>query len=130
MGIARSARKQTALDFPERMRIARRGAKLSRRELAAKVGVTTSACALWENPRGTMPSVEHLASTARALHVSFEWLATGRGAVRDSAMEESHAAELKYFAHDLEEEQLLGSWRRAPRKQRSLLLTLLESLGS
>lgn len=114
--------------FAARVRIARRWAGLSRAQLAAEVGVTASAASLWEHPAGTMPSVENLTRIARATETAFEWLATGRGEARANGAQ-APAADFTQFAHDLDEEHLLASWRRLPRKLRALVLTLIEGLG-
>lgn len=57
-------------------------AGLSQEALAGRVGVGRSAVSNWEAGRGTMPSVENLATFATATNVAFEWLATGRGPVQ------------------------------------------------
>src|SRR5690242_7819762 len=86
----------------ERVRLARRWCGLSRKALAAHVGVSSSAAAQWEHPSGTMPSVENLARLAAITRVSFEWLATGRGEPRGGDLDPPVAV-LATFAHDLEE---------------------------
>ena len=65
-----------------RIRQCRQAARLSQAELAAKVGVRRSAVAQWERIGGSSPSVSHLAQLALTAGVSFEWIATGRGAMR------------------------------------------------
>jgi transcriptional regulator with XRE-family HTH domain len=61
-----------------RIRRARVDAKLSQAALAKVLGVTRNAVSIWE--AGGSPSSEHLRNAAVALNVSYEWLATGRGA--------------------------------------------------
>ena len=84
----------------DRVRHARRLADLSQADLARLVGVGPSAVAQWEVPAGTSPTVEHLAHIAKASGVAFEWLATGRGAIRLGG-EETPAVESSVFARDL-----------------------------
>lgn len=62
-----------------RIRQARRLAKLSQQSLAQLVGVHRSAVAQWETAGGCHPTVVNLARIALATSVQFEWLATGRG---------------------------------------------------
>ncbi len=62
-----------------RVRQARRLAKLSQQSLAQLVGVHRSAVAQWEHPHGCHPTACNLARIALATSVQFEWLATGRG---------------------------------------------------
>jgi transcriptional regulator with XRE-family HTH domain len=111
----------------ERLRLARRWSTLSQKALATQVGVSASAAAQWETPAGTMPSVEHMARVAVATRISFEWLATGRGAPHAADLAQP-AAVLGDFALDLDEERLLKIWRRLPRKAREPLLSLLEGV--
>jgi transcriptional regulator with XRE-family HTH domain len=64
---------------PNRIRQARRLAKLSQQSLAQLVGVHRSAVAQWEKADGCHPTVANLSRIALATSVQFEWLATGRG---------------------------------------------------
>lgn len=64
-----------------RIRSARTQAGLSQSKLAEQLGVTRAAVANWESATDAVaPSTERLADLAAATRVSFEWLATGRGA--------------------------------------------------
>jgi transcriptional regulator with XRE-family HTH domain len=109
----------------ERVGIARQAASISRAELSRRVGVRASAAAQWEQQEGTAPSVENLARIAAATGVAFEWLATGRGAMRPGPQDEAPAVILDAFAQILFEERLLRLGRRvAPRKREALLATL------
>jgi transcriptional regulator with XRE-family HTH domain len=112
----------------ERVRLARRWSSLTRKALAARVGVSPSAAAQWEQPSGTMPNVENLARIALVARVSFEWLATGRGEPRTSNLDPP-AAVLATFAHDLEEEHLLRLWRRLPAGVRERMTALIETIA-
>jgi len=66
-----------------------------------------------------------LAKIAVICSVSFEWLATGRGAVA-AAGADTPAIELASFAADFMEERLLAVFRRVPSKKRECLLTWME----
>jgi len=118
-------------DLPDRVRLARRMARLSQSKLAVALGVTASAVAQWENPEGTRPSIERLEIIAELAHVNFDWLATGRGrAKRFKTAENTIAAvELSAFAQDLDEEVLLQEFRRLPSRMRLLTLELLKAYG-
>jgi hypothetical protein len=84
---------------------------------------------LWEKEDGTAPSVEHMAVVAIVLNVSFEWLATGRGPMRDSQGSELPALIFGDFACSEQEDRLLKLSRRISQRSRVLLLELLEGLS-
>ncbi len=62
-----------------RIRQARRLARLSQSELSSYVHVARSAVAQWERRDGVTPTVRHLIDIAIATNTGIEWLATGRG---------------------------------------------------
>ena len=68
-----------AMRLCDRVRIARTLAKMTKAELARRIGVCLSAAVQWEHPRGTSPTVANLVRIATICGVAFEWLATGRG---------------------------------------------------
>lgn len=116
----------------DRVRLARRAARLSQAALATQTGVTASAVAQWEQAHGTAPRLATLKRVAQATKVSFEWLATGseRASERRKASDkEMPAVALDAFAHDLAEETLLMTYRRLTHRDRLLALQLFESLA-
>jgi len=114
----------------DRIRLARRNAKLSQTALAQRVGVTPSAVAQWEHPDGTKPGVERLQAIAMATGAAFEWLATGGGDQRRrrGASDATPAVVVESFAQDLAEELLLDRFRALPKRARDLLSSLLVEL--
>jgi transcriptional regulator with XRE-family HTH domain len=113
----------------DRIRRARRAARLSQGALAAHVGVTPSAVAQWEHPHGTCPVVANLRVVAAATDVNFQWLATGHGHKRHGRQDEDSTPALKLdsFAHDTVEEALLHSFRSlSPRAKHALVMFLQE----
>lgn len=62
-----------------RIRSARQAARLTQADLAARLRVSRSAVAQWENACGSTPATAHFAGLAQALGCTFEWLATGCG---------------------------------------------------
>jgi transcriptional regulator with XRE-family HTH domain len=118
----------SVLPIRDRIREARELATLTKAELARRVGVRPSAAVQWESDYGTAPNVEHLSRIAAITHVSFEWLATGRGAIRGGAADGAPAVMLSAFAQTLFEEKLLRLARRVPAKKRDALVNFLESL--
>jgi len=115
----------------DRIRRARRSARLSQSGLAARVGVTSSAAAQWEHPDGTKPGLSRLQSIATATAVNFEWLATGRGPQLRGAKAESTetpAVKLDLFALDESEETLLRRFRRLSPRAREMLVGFLREL--
>jgi transcriptional regulator with XRE-family HTH domain len=110
----------------DRIRRARRLARLTQAQLAGHCSVRPSAAAQWEARDGTAPTVENLVKIALATNVSFEWLATGRGAARLNV--ETPAADVEAFAQDLDEERLLQVFRRVPYARRGQVVQLLDAL--
>ena len=110
----------------DRIRRARRLARMTQAQLAAHCGVRPSAAAQWEAREGTAPTVENLIKVAQATRVAFEWLATGRGSARLDV--ETPAADVDAFAQDLDEERLLQVFRRVPYARRAQLVELLDAL--
>jgi transcriptional regulator with XRE-family HTH domain len=105
-----------------RIRRARRIAGISQQALADALGVTRSAVSNWESDSGVRPATDRLAVMARALHVGFEWLATGRGEMR-MCSSASVATTVEDCAkvdcpHEL---NLLHAYRRAPARVKALL---------
>jgi len=108
-----------------RVRHARRLARLTQADFANALGVGPSAVAQWEVPRGTSPTIQHLAQIAVIAGVAFEWLATGRGptALREH---ERPAVDVSNFAADDLEERLLTACRRIPARKRELFVRWVE----
>ena len=115
----------------DRIRIARRSARLSQAQLADRLNVASSAVAQWEGPNGTMPRIDKLPSIATAVGVSVEWLLTGTGAKRHArhAAEETPAMTLDSFAHDTDEELLLRQFRRLTVRARGVIIGLLNEFA-
>lgn len=111
-----------------RIRLARRTAKVSQSTLAGRVGVSRSAVAQWELSEGTSPTSVNLSRIAACTGVSFEWLATGRGAMRPHEGE-GHAVVLDAFAHDALEERALIAIRHLKRQQAEALVAMMEALA-
>ncbi len=117
----------------DRIRLARQRTGLSQAELAEQAGVTSSAVAQWENPRGTKPDLNHLLRVAVSTNVTLDWLATGSGArsSRKSApQEESPAVVLGLFAQNPVEETVLTCLRAMRPRPRELLVSLVQELAS
>ena len=116
----------------DRIRMARRSARLSQAELAERLNVASSAVAQWEGPRGTTPRIEKLPVIAAALGVSVEWLLTGREERHHARNGDGHTPALTpdAFARDCDEEMVLRQFRRLPARTRGLFLGLLNEFGS
>lgn len=115
-----------------RIRIARRFAGLSQAELAARVEVHRSAVSHWEARDARNPSMRHLRLIAEVTGVSFEWLATGRGAMGLSAeavMDAIPAAEAMLVDDPLEM-RLVAAFRSMPDMARIALTEIAEQLGA
>jgi transcriptional regulator with XRE-family HTH domain len=110
--------------FAARIRSARRALGLSQQQLAERIGIRRAAVTQWESSAGTLPSTINLMQVAIELRVSFEWLATGRGAMRldDS---EGTAFSVDCITQSFEEEQLLALYRRCNVRQREAVIAFL-----
>jgi transcriptional regulator with XRE-family HTH domain len=119
------------LRLADRIRSARRAAKLTQTGLAEHLGVTPSAAAQWEHPHGTSPGVQRLQAIAAATGVTFDWLATGHGDQRRrrSAKDDPiPALKLDVYAQDHAEEVLLERFRMLSPRARQMLSGLLDEI--
>jgi transcriptional regulator with XRE-family HTH domain len=118
------------LRLADRVRSARRAAKLTQTGLAERVGVTPSAAAQWEHPNGTSPGIHRLQAIASATGSSFGWLATGRGDQRRQSRQEQAipALKLDVFAQDGAEEALLERFRTLSPRARHMLSGFLDEI--
>lgn len=117
----------SASRLPDRIRHARRLAHLTQAAIARKISVTASAAAQWELPDGTSPNVDNLIKVATICGVSFEWLATGRGApVADAP--EIPAVDATSFAIDHIEDRLLLAFRRVSARKREAFVRWMEEI--
>jgi transcriptional regulator with XRE-family HTH domain len=116
----------------DRIRQARRAAKLSQAELAETLEVASSAVAQWESPNGTTPRIEKFPALADAIGVSADWLLTGRSEKRRQRIVDEHLPAITpdSFARDVDEELLLKQFRRLPIRTRRLFMGLLAEFGS
>jgi len=115
-----------------RIRQARRSAKLSQKELALLVGVHRSAVSQWEQPAGSMPTLENLARIAVTTSVQFEWLATGRGRMKyvsDLTNDETPALLLEYCAQGEVEVRALAALRKLDYTDGFAFVAMLEALA-
>ncbi|KRA41805.1 transcriptional regulator [Pseudoxanthomonas sp. Root630] len=110
-----------------RIRIARQRARMSQEALALNLGVTRSAVANWESVEGVLPATGRLAKLAELTSVSFEWLATGRGAVEANASANETPAVDVEMVYDELERQMLSAFRRMTRDARVLAILELEA---
>lgn len=112
----------------DRIRTARHRAGISQTELAKTAGVSASAVAQWEHPRGTHPSLDNLIRITAITNVSFEWLAIGKFDNRPRAwragMSETPAVMLDVYARNEQEETLLDRFREIPARRQPLLLAI------
>ena len=99
----------------------------SQQTLAEALGLKRSAVANWESVAGASPTGANLERLAGIVHVSYEWLATGRGEMKlprhwhDVPAVDADLVECAF------ERRLLKSWRGLPAKTRVLFLELVES---
>lgn len=116
----------------ERIRLARRAAGMSQKQLAQAVGVQRSAVSHWEAPLGKNPSVAHLRKLAQVTKVQFEWLVTGRGDMglsKDTQLDSIATAEALLVENPLEF-RLVQAFREAPLRARLSLLEVMEELAT
>jgi DNA-binding XRE family transcriptional regulator len=120
-------------DIYNRIRQARRHAKLSQQMLATMVGVHRSAVAQWEKPGGSHPTVENSARIAITTSVNFEWLATGRGRMTYCSDiisgEETPALLLEYSAQSETEVRALAAMRKFDFASLIVIVEMIEGLA-
>lgn len=120
-------------DINNRVRQARRHAKLSQQTLATRVGVHRSAVAQWEKPGGSHPTVENSARIAITTAVNFEWLATGRGRMKYTSDiipgEETPAVLLEFSAQSETEVRALAAMRKFDFSSLMAIVEMMEGLA-
>jgi transcriptional regulator with XRE-family HTH domain len=112
-----------------RIRRARVAAGLTQSELARRLGIQRSAVTQWERTGGTSPSLGHLASIACETGVTFEWLATGRGAAQPEEGEFDIALVPDDYARDELETRILAAFRRIPGRRREATVKVVELIA-
>lgn len=111
----------------ERIKRARQERGWSQAELARRMSVTQPSVAEWESGRKA-PHMKNLVRLAKLLGVGLEWLSTGRGELRPSALSVSEPASAYEWMLP-EERRLLKTFARLQPRQREALLGFLESLA-
>ena len=111
-----------------RVRKARHQAGLSQQVLAERMGVTSGAVANWESAVA-VPAARRLARIANVTGVSYEWLATGRGAMLpELGFEDPKTPAIDAdFVDDPVERQLLDTFRMASMRARKAALDTLKA---
>ncbi len=111
-----------------RVRKARHQAGLSQQVLAERMGVTRGAVANWESAVA-VPAARRLARIANVTGVSYEWLATGRGAMLpELGFEDPKTPAIDAdFVDDPVERQLLDTFRMASMRARKAALDTLKA---
>ena len=101
------------LTVADRIRVARRHARISQTQAAHAVGVHRGTFAHWERGGGHLPSSRNAIALAKLLKVNHEWLMTGRGEMVCSAAQ-SPAMRQQSFARCPDEQRWLAAFRRLP----------------
>lgn len=119
------------MKFSQRIRRARRSAKLSQEALGKQLGVQRSAVSNWESASQIQPTITNLIAIAMATNTSLEWLATGRGSMLlgDDLQIEVPALDGE-LTETPQERQLLTLFRKASHRGQSILMELAEELAS
>jgi transcriptional regulator with XRE-family HTH domain len=117
----------------DRVRSARRNASISQTEFARRIGVTPSAVAQWEQPAGTLPSLQSIVRILEITGACPNWLLLGKSSKSGryaSKASEVEAVSLDTYAHCADEENLLTIFRRIPTRRRVLLMSMAEELAA
>ncbi len=109
-----------------RIRQARHHAGFSQQEMSERIGVTRGAVANWESVGAIAPTVEHMLKLAQLTRVNFEWLATGHGAMTLTETASRQAPPAPDVVRDGDERWLLQLFRQVPKRQRTLVLDVVE----
>jgi transcriptional regulator with XRE-family HTH domain len=117
------------MKMSERIRRARRKVDLSQTALAARVHVRRSAVSNWESASDIQPSLQNLVAISKVCGISFEWLATGRGAMgADLQLLADIPAADAELVDERDERELLAMYRSLPGKSQQLVLALVETM--
>ncbi|MDZ4349696.1 MAG: helix-turn-helix domain-containing protein [Xanthomonadaceae bacterium] len=125
-----AARYTERMSLADRIRNARRRARLSQAALAARIGVDRSAVSHWERGHGNLPSSANLLALANITGVRVEWLLHGVGSATPSVGREYDELVPIHedYARDEEEEYLLRGYRQLSVKDRRILRSRLDQL--
>jgi transcriptional regulator with XRE-family HTH domain len=117
-----------------RIRQARRIARLSQTELSKYVHVARSAVAQWERRDGVTPTVKHLIDIAIATNTGIEWLATGRGPINAdyTNLIEAHHKDINQLmaAQNSLEERGLSAMRALPVREAQAIVEMMETIAA
>ena len=113
LGEAEEGIHQMELTVADRIRVARRRARLSQTQAAEAIGVHRGTFAHWERGGGHLPNAHNVIQLAKILQVGHDWLMTGRGSMEPEASEKP-AVRLGSFARSIDEERWLEAFRRLP----------------
>jgi transcriptional regulator with XRE-family HTH domain len=116
------------MTFAARIRRARLLASLSQTELGQHLNLTRSAISQWERFSGSKPKLDHLAKLATLCKVQFEWLSTGRGAMKLGDTHQEPAAHMAEFAFDEQESRLLIGFRQLTGRKKDAIVDLVERI--
>ncbi|AWH20914.1 MULTISPECIES: helix-turn-helix transcriptional regulator [Stenotrophomonas] len=104
------------MHFSRRVRIARLSAGMTQQALAQRLCVTRTAIANWEGTARGRPATDRILRLAVVTGVSFEWLATGRGAPGVVEPDAAPPAEVEMI-HDPLEMRVLHAFRSLPQQE-------------
>lgn len=113
------------MKLTQRIRDARHHAGFSQQEMSERIGVTRGAVANWESHGDIVPTVAHMLKLARLTGVNFEWLATGHGSMNHEGASTAQVPPGD-VVRDGDERWLLQLFREVPKRQRSLVLDVVE----
>ena len=108
------------MEMKERIKTARKSARLTQDELAIQIGVSRAAVVQWERGQTKSLKGENLARAARALGVESLWIATGE--------EPMHAPLMARDDPDDVPREIVQAWRQLDRNTRAHLLALMQAL--
>lgn len=114
------------MKLTSRIRQARHHAGFSQQEMSERIGITRGAVANWESHGDIAPTVDHMLKLARLTGVSFEWLATGHGSMTRDGNSAGPLPPSDDLVRDGDERWLLQLFREVPKRQRPLVLDVVE----
>ena len=109
------------MELKDRIKFARKSARLTQEALAKKIGISRPAVALWETGQTKAIESKNLMLAANACRVDPLWLATGAGEIQPNWMVRDELGEAP--------PRLVNAWRQLDDEMKEHILAIIEYLA-